>query len=80
MDFPQNILNKFMVREDYLEWINNESSIITYLDLTNMFHWQDILGWQFRIEDVISQLFNFSNIKEIILIKAKIPPKAGPRD
>ena len=39
MDFPQDILNKFMVRKDYLEWINGETSIIAYLDLTNMFHW-----------------------------------------
>lgn len=30
-----------------------------------MFHWQDVLGWRFRMEDVIKQLFSFSNIKEI---------------
>jgi len=65
MDFPQNVLNKFMVREDYLEWINKETSIFVYLDLTNMFHWQDVLGWQFRIEDLMTQLFNFSSVKEI---------------
>lgn len=65
MDIPQNILNKFRIREDYLEWINKETSIIAYLDLTNMFHWQDILGWRFRIEDLARQLFSFSNIKEI---------------
>ncbi len=65
MDIPQNILNKFIVREDYLEWVNKETSILAYLDLTNMFHWQDVLGWKFRIEDVIKQLFTFSNIKEV---------------
>jgi len=65
LDFPQDILNKFMVREDYLKWINSETSIIAYLDLTNMFHWQDVLGWQFRIEDLMSQFFNFPNVKEI---------------
>jgi len=65
MDIPQNILNKFIVREDYLEWIKKEPSIFVYLDLTNMFHWQDVLGWKFRIEDVIGQLFTFPNIKEI---------------
>ena len=53
------------MREDYLEWINKEISIFAYLDLTNMLHWQDVLGWKFRIEDLMSQLFNFSNIKEI---------------
>ena len=30
-----------------------------------MFHWQDVLGWKFRIEDVINQLFSFPNIKEV---------------
>lgn len=65
MDFPQNILNKFMVRKDYLEWINKETSIIAYLDLTNMFHWQKVLGWKFRIEDLIQQLFNFPNMKVV---------------
>lgn len=65
MDIPQDILNKFMVREDYLEWINKETSIVAYLDLANMFHWQDVLGWRFRIEDLTSQLFNFPNIREV---------------
>ena len=53
MDIPQEIKNKFMVRGDYMEWINKETSILAYLDLTNMFHWQDVLGWKFRMEDVI---------------------------
>ncbi len=65
MDIPQDILNKFIVREDYLEWINEKTSIATYLDLTNMFHWQDVLGWRFRIGDLIKQLFNFPNIKSV---------------
>jgi len=65
MDIPQDILNKFIVRKDYLEWINKETSIIVYLDLTNMFHWQDVLGWKFRIEDLVGQLFDLSNAKEV---------------
>ncbi len=65
MDIPQDILNKFIVRPDYLDWINQQTVIFVYLDLTNMLHWQDDLGWKFRIEDVISQLFSFHNIKEI---------------
>ncbi|MEK7463179.1 MAG: NYN domain-containing protein [Patescibacteria group bacterium] len=65
MDIPQGILNKFIVRKDYLEWIKKETSVFAYLDLTNMFHWQDVLGWKFRIEDVVEQLFTFPNIKEI---------------
>lgn len=65
MEIPQNILNKFMVREDYLKWVNDQTVIFVYLDLTNIFHWQDALGWKFRIEDMIEQLFTFPNIKEI---------------
>lgn len=65
MDIPQNILNKFIVREDYIKWVNNQTAIYVYLDLTNIFHWQDVLGWKFRIEDMIEQLFTFPNIKEI---------------
>jgi uncharacterized LabA/DUF88 family protein len=71
MDIPQDILNKFIVRKDYLDWINNEPVIFAYLDLTNMFHWQDILGWKFRIEDVVGQLFTFPNIKEIKIYYGK---------
>lgn len=65
MDIPQNILNKFMVRGDYINWINNQTAVYVYLDLTNIFHWQDVLGWKFRIEDMIGQLFTFPNIKEV---------------
>jgi len=65
LDIPQEILNKFIVREDYIDWINKETSVIAYLDLTNMFHWQDVLGWKFRIEDLISQLLSFQNIREV---------------
>ncbi len=75
MDIPQDILNKFIVRKDYLEWIDKETSIFAYLDLTNMFHWQDILGWKFRMEDVIGQLFTFPNIKEV-----KVYYGLNPRD
>jgi uncharacterized LabA/DUF88 family protein len=71
MDIPQGILNKFIVRKDYLDWINKETAIFAYLDLTNMFHWQDALGWKFRIEDVVGQLFTFPNIKEIKIYYGK---------
>ncbi len=71
MDIPQEIKNKFMVRSDYLDWINKETSFFAYLDLTNMFHWQDVLGWKFRMEDVIGQLFTFPNIKEIKIYYGK---------
>lgn len=65
MEISQNILNKFMVRPDYLELIEKETAIFVYLDLTNMFHWQDVLGWKFRLEDIIYQLLSYSSVKEI---------------
>jgi uncharacterized LabA/DUF88 family protein len=49
----------------YLEILNKETALNAYLDLANMFHWQEVLGWRFRIEDVIKQLFTLQNIKEI---------------
>jgi uncharacterized LabA/DUF88 family protein len=49
----------------YLEILNKETAINAYLDLANMFHWQEVLGWRFRIEDVIRQLFTLQNLKEI---------------
>lgn len=71
IDIPQNILNKLMVREDYVKWIKKETAIIAYLDLANMFYWQDILGWKFRIKDVVAQLKSFSNIKEVKIYYGK---------
>ncbi|MCD8563593.1 MAG: NYN domain-containing protein [Candidatus Pacebacteria bacterium] len=65
MEIPQDIKNKIMVREDYLEWLEKEPVVFVYLDLTNMFHWQDVLGWKFRIEDLIEQLKTYKNIQEI---------------
>src|SRR6266481_4453707 len=65
MEFPQAILDRFIVRDDYLEWIKAEPVIYAYLDLTNMLHWQDTLGWKFRIEDVLTQLLSYPNVKEV---------------
>lgn len=42
-----------------------ETSLIAYLDLTNMFHWQDTLKWNFSIYYVIRQLLNIRSIKEV---------------
>lgn len=44
---------------------NNETSLIAFLDLSNMFHWQDTLGWQFSIYHVIKQLLSIRQIKEV---------------
>ena len=49
----------------YSEILKREPALMAYLDLSNMFHWQDILGWKFRIEDVISSLRAPSNVKEV---------------
>jgi len=42
-----------------------ETSAIAFLDLTNMFHWQDTLKWNFSIYYIIEQLLNVKSIKEV---------------
>ncbi|OGX45127.1 MAG: hypothetical protein A3G38_04430 [Omnitrophica WOR_2 bacterium RIFCSPLOWO2_12_FULL_51_8] len=42
-----------------------ETSLIAYLDLTNMFHWQDTLKWDFSVYSVTRQLFGILSVKEI---------------
>jgi uncharacterized LabA/DUF88 family protein len=75
MEIPQIIKNKFLVRQDYIEWMNQSTSIFVYLDLTNMFHWQDVLGWRFRMDDVIEQLYAYENVQEV-----KVYYGFNPRD
>ncbi|MCD6429396.1 NYN domain-containing protein [bacterium] len=52
-------------RKFYIATLEKETAVIAYLDLVNMFHWQEVLKWQFRIEDVIKQLSDIQSIKEI---------------
>lgn len=52
-------------RRRYDELLKSETALMAYLDLTNMFHWQNVLSWRFRIEDAVSQLLALSNMKEI---------------
>lgn len=45
--------------------LNKETSVIAFLDLSNIFHWQDTLGWQFSIYRIIKQLLSIKQVKEI---------------
>ena len=45
--------------------LSKETSLIAYLDLTNMFHWQDTLKWNFSVYHVIRQLLSIKPVKEI---------------
>lgn len=42
-----------------------ETSVIAFLDLTNMFHWQDVLKWNFSVYQVIEQLLRTKPLKEV---------------
>jgi uncharacterized LabA/DUF88 family protein len=42
-----------------------ETSVIAFLDLTNMFHWQEVLKWNFSVYQVIEQLLRAKPLKEI---------------
>ena len=44
---------------------NKETSIIAILDLSNMFHWQDTLKWQFSIYKIIEKLLAIKYTKEV---------------
>lgn len=44
---------------------NKETSIIAILDLSNMFHWQETLKWQFSVYTVIKQLLDIRHMKEV---------------
>ena len=54
-----------MKYKKYIDVLSKETALNAYLDLTNMFHWQKVLGWRFRIEDAIYQLFKLPNMKEV---------------
>ena len=60
--YPQYLQKKY---KKYIEILSKETALNAYLDLTNMFHWQDVLGWRFRIEDVVSQLLELPNVREV---------------
>ena len=34
-------------RKFYIATLEKETAFIAYLDLVNMFHWQEVLKWQF---------------------------------
>ena len=65
MDIPQHILDRTILRPEYREWLERETAVYVYCDLANMLHWQNTLGWKFRIEDVLKQLQSYANVKEV---------------
>lgn len=50
---------------DKFSFFDKETSLIAYLDLANMFHWQDVLRWGFSVDNLIDQLKKIPSIKEI---------------
>jgi uncharacterized LabA/DUF88 family protein len=44
---------------------NKETSVIAYFDLTNMFHWQGTLKWQFSVYHIIKQVLSIKQVKEV---------------
>jgi len=52
-------------RNNYIKALGDEIAIIAYFDLANMFHWQNTLGWRFRIEDLISQILSIAPVREV---------------
>src|SRR3989338_10968818 len=56
-----------MKHADLIKLINDnkETSVIAYLDLSNMFHWQKTLKWQFSVYQIIKQLFSMKQVREV---------------
>lgn len=51
--------------EEFNKLIAKETSLIAYLDLSNMFHWQDTLKWGFSAYCLIDQLLSIKQMKEV---------------
>lgn len=44
---------------------NKETSGIAYFDLSNVFHWQKTLKWQFSVYHIIKQALSIKQVKEV---------------
>lgn len=49
----------------YIQELEKETAVYAYIDLSNVFHWQEVLGWNFRIEDMLNQIISLKSIKEV---------------
>lgn len=54
-----------MLPEHYSRVLSKEQAIFAYLDLANIFHWQEVLGWTFRIEDLIGGTLALPSVKDV---------------
>lgn len=54
-----------MIPKNYSDAFSREQAIFVYFDLANMFHWQEVLRWTFRIEDLIAGSLALPNVKEV---------------
>jgi len=54
-----------MTTQRYTDILAKEQAVFAYLDLANIFHWQDVLGWTFRIEDLVAGTIALPNVKEV---------------
>ena len=54
-----------MQGELFQEVLKKETAVSAFLDLTNMFHWQNVLGWKFHLEDIIRQLLSLPSMREV---------------
>jgi uncharacterized LabA/DUF88 family protein len=54
-----------MFFSEFNQLIEKETSLIAYLDLSNMLHWQDTLKWRFSVYHIIKQLLSIKGVKEV---------------
>lgn len=58
-------INKDTFNRDFERLLEKETNVNAYLDLANMFHWQDVLKWNFSVDNLIDQLKQIKAVKEI---------------
>ena len=58
-------MTSFEKKKFYSDTLSAETAVMAYLDLSNIFHWQEKIGWNFRLEDMIRQLLAIPSMKEV---------------
>ena len=51
--------------EQYRAWLQEQGVVFACLDLANMLHWQNGLGWRFFVSELIEQLFAIPSVRVV---------------
>jgi uncharacterized LabA/DUF88 family protein len=51
--------------QNWQEQLQKETAVYVYIDLANVLSWKKTLGWSFRIEDLLRDIFIFSTVRAV---------------